>query len=96
MRRFAWALVGTWFLGVGDLRADHWPNWRGPDNDGVARQEQLPIVWSESKNLAWKLPLPGKAGSTPVIWGDRLFLTSPKNNQHNQISTMNAPVARCA
>src|SRR2546428_6104058 len=80
MTRFAWALVGTWFLLLGDLRADDWPNWRGPDNDGVARQDKLPIVWSESKNLAWKLPLPGKAGSTPVICGERIFLTSPKNN----------------
>src|SRR5438105_6508054 len=80
MTRFAWALLGTWFLGVGDLRADNWPHWRGPDNNGVARQDKLPLLWSESKNLAWKLPLPGKAGSTPVIWGDRLFLTSSKNN----------------
>ncbi len=80
MTRVAWALVGTWFLVVGDLRADNWPHWRGPDNNGVARQDKLPLLWSESKNLAWKLPLPGKAGSTPVIWGDRLFLTSPKNN----------------
>jgi outer membrane protein assembly factor BamB len=65
---------------TGDLRADNWPHWRGPDNNGVARHDKLPILWSESKNLAWKLPLPGKAGSTPVIWGERIFLTSSKNN----------------
>ena len=80
MTRFACALVGLWFLAVADLRADNWPNWRGPDNNGVARSHALLISWSESKNIVWKLPLPGKAGSTPVIWGDRIFLTSSKDN----------------
>jgi outer membrane protein assembly factor BamB len=80
MTRIAWVLVWTWFLVGGDLRAENWPNWRGPDNDGVAHSETLPVHWSESRNLAWKLPLPGRAGSTPVIWGDRIFLTSPKDN----------------
>src|SRR6202521_3890186 len=73
MTRFACALAGILFLAVADLRADNWPNWRGPDNNGVARVNGLPITWSESKNIAWKLPLPGKAGSTPVIWNDRIF-----------------------
>jgi outer membrane protein assembly factor BamB len=56
--------------------ADNWPQWRGPDNDGVCRETNLPANWGEGKNMAWKLPLPGLAGSTPVIWGDRIFLTS--------------------
>jgi hypothetical protein len=80
MTRFAWALAATWLLVTSDLRADNWPHWRGPDNNGVARHDKLPIIWSESKNLVWKLPLPGKAGSTPVIWGEHIFLTSSKNN----------------
>ena len=80
MTRFACALVGALFPAAAGLRADDWPNWRGPDNNGVARADGLPITWSESKNVAWKLPLPGKAGSTPVLWGDRLFLTSSRNN----------------
>jgi outer membrane protein assembly factor BamB len=54
--------------------ADNWPQWRGPENDGICNEKNLPLEWSESKNIAWKLPLPpGKAGSTPVIWGDRMF-----------------------
>src|SRR5437868_5167437 len=80
MTRFAGALVGVGLLAGADLRADNWPNWRGPDNNGVARGQRPPVRWSESQNVVWKLPLPGKAGSTPVLWGDRLFLTSSKGD----------------
>jgi outer membrane protein assembly factor BamB len=54
---------------------ENWPFWRGPTNDGVCQEKNLPFQWSETKNIAWKLPLPpGKAGSTPVIWNDKIFL----------------------
>ncbi len=56
--------------------ARDWPQWRGPNNDGVSPEKGLPTAWSDGKNVAWKLPLPGMAGSTPVVLGDRLFLTS--------------------
>lgn len=81
MMRFACAVVALGLVATAALRAENWPHWRGPDNNGVARVAGLPIRWSESKNIAWKLPLPGKAGSTPVIWGDRIFLTSTKNDE---------------
>jgi outer membrane protein assembly factor BamB len=54
----------------------YWPQWRGPQNDGVSAEKNLPTEWSESKNIAWKLTLPGRGCSTPVVWGDRIFLTS--------------------
>jgi outer membrane protein assembly factor BamB len=57
-------------------RADNWPQWRGPENNGISKETNLPAEWGETKNLAWKLKLPGMAGSTPVIWGERIFLTS--------------------
>ncbi len=57
-------------------RADNWPQWRGPNYDGISHEVGLPTEWSESKNVLWKLPLPGMGGATPVVWGDRLFLTS--------------------
>src|SRR5262249_31725981 len=71
---------GIWFLAAAGLRADNWPNWRGPDNNGVAPAQRPPVSWAESKNVAWRLPLPGHVGSTPVVWGDRIFLTSSKEN----------------
>ncbi len=61
--------------------AENWPHWRGPTLNGICTERGLPIEWSavegaEWKNIAWKLPLPGPAGSTPVVWDDRIYLTS--------------------
>src|SRR5262249_7385833 len=67
------ALTLSWAAAA---RAENWPQWRGPNNDGVSNETGLPAEWSATKNLAWKAPLPGMAGSTPVVWGDRIFLTS--------------------
>ena len=56
--------------------ADQWPNWRGPANDGICAETNLPVEWNKTKNVAWKTALPGPGGATPVVWDDRIFLTS--------------------
>ena len=57
--------------------ADHfWPQWRGPRGTGVAPHADPPVRWSETKNIRWKIPLPGKGHSTPIVWGDRVFVTT--------------------
>jgi outer membrane protein assembly factor BamB len=56
--------------------AKQWANWRGPLGTGASPDSVPPIEWSEEKNIRWKTALPGKGHSTPVIWGDRIFLTS--------------------
>jgi outer membrane protein assembly factor BamB len=61
---------------AGSARAENWPQWRGARLDGVSGETGLPAAWGENKNIVWKLPLPGMGGSTPAVWGDRLFLTS--------------------
>jgi outer membrane protein assembly factor BamB len=53
-----------------------WTPWRGPGGQGVAADENAPLVWGEKQNLLWKVPLPGPGNSTPVAWNGRLFLTS--------------------
>ena len=53
----------------------HWPQWRGPFNNGTAGGE-APLEWSDTKNIAWKTPIPGRGHSSPIIWGDRIFLTT--------------------
>ena len=53
-----------------------WPQWRGPLANGVAPQANPPVRWSETNHVRWKLPLPGKGHSTPIISGDRIFLTA--------------------
>lgn len=57
-------------------QADQWPQWRGPTSDGISKETGVPIEWSESKNVLWKAPMPGMGGSTPIVWGERIFLTS--------------------
>ncbi len=61
--------------GFGVASAENWPQWRGPENNGISTETGLPTKWSADKNIAWKLPLPGVGSSTPAVWGDRLFLT---------------------
>jgi outer membrane protein assembly factor BamB len=65
---------------VGIVRAENWPQWRGPNGDGVSKETNLPARWSAMENLAWSLPLPGMGGSTPIVWGKRIFLTSADEN----------------
>ena len=53
-----------------------WPQWRGLRGDGIAAGQSLPAHWSKSENVLWRTPLPGRAGATPCIWDDRIYLTS--------------------
>jgi outer membrane protein assembly factor BamB len=53
-----------------------WPQWRGPEANGVSRTATPPTEWSETTNVRWKVELPGRGASTPVIWGDRLYLST--------------------
>ena len=58
------------------LTAQHWPQWRGPGGLGVSAETGIPTRWGADDNIAWRVPLEGLGTSTPVIWGDRIFLTS--------------------
>ena len=52
----------------------YWPQWRGPHMTGVSRTAQPPTAWSETKNVRWKIAIPGRGSSSPVVWGDRIYL----------------------
>ncbi len=56
--------------------AENWPNWRGPKNNGISSESNVPVRWSTTENVAWKIPLPGPAGSTPIVWNGQIFLTT--------------------
>jgi outer membrane protein assembly factor BamB len=58
------------------VRAQEWPSWRGPTGDGICTETGIPVRWSATENIAWKTPVPGKGHSSPIIWGDRIFVTS--------------------
>lgn len=55
---------------------ENWPRWRGPRNDGTSTETNLPTQWSTTQNIKWRIELPGPAPSTPIVWNDRIFLTS--------------------
>jgi len=54
--------------------AENWPRFRGPDGAGVASAKGLPIEWSDTDNVTWKVPMPGKGASSPIIYGDKIFV----------------------
>jgi len=56
------------------LRADNWPQWRGPQLNGISRETNLPTTWNQTTNITWKLALPSWSGATPIVWGDLIFL----------------------
>jgi outer membrane protein assembly factor BamB len=68
------ALAACVALGAVDTHAENWPQWRGPSANGISTETNLPVTWTTTENIAWKLPLPAWSGSTPVVWGDRIFL----------------------
>ena len=60
-----------------DGEADkYWPQWRGPHATGVSKTADPPLEWSETKNIRWKIEIPGRGSGTPVIWGDKVFVLS--------------------
>jgi outer membrane protein assembly factor BamB len=71
----ALCLTATCLLTVQAQSSDHWPQWRGPFFNGVARGD-APTNWNDTTNVKWKTPIPGRGHSTPVIWGDRIFVTT--------------------
>lgn len=77
MNRFVASFLGCVVLSTATLaQAENWPNWRGPKNDGISHETNVPVRWSTTENVAWSLPMPGPAGSTPVVWDQQIFLTT--------------------
>jgi len=58
------------------VSADNWPHWRGPSGTGVSVETRLPESWSDTQNIAWKAPLRGVGVSSPIVWGERVYVTS--------------------
>jgi outer membrane protein assembly factor BamB len=78
-RRLAGLIVGIGAILIStftDSLAQNWPQWRGPRNDGTSTETGLPTKWSKTENVRWRLELPGPGPSTPIVWQDRIFLTS--------------------
>ena len=74
MRRCLFVLLAFWPAAFGA----NWPHWRGPFWNGSTDETDLPAAWSKSENVLWVSRMPGSGSSTPIVWGDRVFLTSLK------------------
>ena len=57
----------------------YWPRWRGPSGQGVVEGTGYPDTWSATTNVLWKTSVPGNGSSSPIVWGDRIFLTTSRN-----------------
>jgi len=67
------SVLGGW---TGTTHAENWPQWRGPTGNGVSSEKDLPEVWGAERNIRWRAPLEGLGTSTPVVWNERVFVTS--------------------
>src|SRR5262245_30958171 len=61
-------------LAVG-AQAGNWPAWHGPSGSGVTTETNLPVRWSATENIRWKVPLPDRGNSSPIVWRNRVFIT---------------------
>ncbi len=61
--------------------ADNWPQWRGPALNGISSEKNLPLKWSPTENITWKLPVPDRSGATPIIWNDHVFLNVAEGDE---------------
>ncbi len=83
MKRIALTIIVGMALAITGLgsptektAAGNWPQWRGPDGSGVSNETNLPVEWSPTKNIKWKTPIDGRSHSSPIVWGNRIFLTT--------------------
>ena len=73
---FTLVLCGLLLPAVAQDDGHYWPQWRGPMGTGVAPDANPPVEWSETSNIRWKIALRGSGHSTPIVWGDRVFITA--------------------
>lgn len=75
MRRMSLVIALALIASV-SVSAENWPNWRGPASTGVSPESSLPVRWSDTDNIAWRATIRGLGISSPIVWGDSVFVTS--------------------
>ena len=83
-KKRCWLILVTVMVGlcVAATRspAENWPQWRGPGRDGISGETGIATTWSKTESVLWRTPLPGPGGATPIVWDDRIFVTSVDGN----------------
>src|SRR5687768_5276250 len=75
MKRFLFAAKAVFWATLA-LAGDYWPQFRGPAGNGISDSQGLPVSWSETNNVQWKTAVHGRGWSSPVIWGNQLWVTT--------------------
>jgi outer membrane protein assembly factor BamB len=76
------ALLAIIIAGADTTRAQsrnggsNWPQWRGQQSSGISEEKNLPVEWGPDKNIIWKAAIPGRGHSSPIVWNNRIFLTT--------------------
>ena len=74
---FVFTVIATMFTdSSGAFARASWPQWRGPSGQGISEEKNLPATWSATKNIKWKTAIAGRGHSSPIVWGNRVFLTT--------------------
>ena len=87
-RRFTLVLVIIALSTLASLKivtADNWPQWRGPALNGISSEKNLPVKWTTEENVTWKIPMPAWSGSTPIIWGNYIFLNASEGESNKSV-----------
>jgi outer membrane protein assembly factor BamB len=64
--------------------AGNWPGWRGPDANGISPEKNLPLKWSTNENVRWRVALPERGNSSPIVWGDHVFVTQAVGSENRR------------
>src|SRR6267378_3243084 len=75
-----WVLVFLTGCAAPVAAGEHWPEFRGPNGTGVSDATGLPVRWSENENVRWKTPIHDKGWSSPVVWGNQIWLTTARSD----------------
>ena len=81
MRRRRSLALGTLVIAL-PMLAENWPQWRGPNLNGTSGEKDLPVRWSTTENVVWRLSMPSKTGATPIIWGNLIFLNVAESDNN--------------
>jgi len=78
-------LLHALLLFVSCARAENWPGWRGPYRNGLSREQSVPTEWSAERGIVWKVSLPGSGISNPIVWEDRVIVTSSDGPKQSEL-----------
>ena len=74
-------LVATTLLSSTQTTGQHWPRFRGPGSNPISENPNLPVSWSKTENVEWVADVPGVGWSSPVVWGNRVFVTTATSDK---------------